>query len=129
MLSVSQRSNASRCIVRVEGRVPLDGLAHVGEGSTMSASRRRPTSRFQPGMAAMQARTGASPSALAIWGLAPARRAGFVATKGSLLLVAVDRLPLPAAPFEFDRGGLPLLGRFRLARTVEGDGLANERRE
>src|SRR3546814_18044428 len=29
----------------------------------MSASRRRPTSRFQPGMAAMQACTGASPSA------------------------------------------------------------------
>src|ERR1700730_16734002 len=34
-----------------------------------------------------------------------------------------------AAPFEFGRGGLPLLGRFRLARTVEGDRLANERCE
>src|SRR5206468_897121 len=40
-----------------------------------------------------------------------------------------DRLPLPAAPFEFGRGGLPLLGRFRPARTVEGDRLANKRLE
>src|SRR3984893_3874599 len=44
-------------------------------------------------------------------------------------LVAVDRLPSPAAPFEFGRGGLPLLGGFRLARTVEGDRLANERHQ
>ena len=43
----------------------------------MSASRRRATSRFQPGIAAMYACTGASPSALAIWGLSPARSAGF----------------------------------------------------
>src|SRR3984893_17683013 len=34
-----------------------------------------------------------------------------------------------AAPFEFGRGGLPLLGRFRLARTVEAYRLAHERRE
>src|SRR5436190_9829922 len=36
----------------------------------------------------------------------------------------MDRLPLPAAPL-----GLRFLRRFRLARTVEGDRLANERRE
>src|SRR4029450_8450918 len=47
----------------------------------MSASRRRPTSRFQLGMAAMYAWTGPSPSAFAIWGLPPARRAGFAATR------------------------------------------------
>src|SRR5437870_4283479 len=39
----------------------------------MSASRRRPTSRFQPGIAAMYACTGASPSAFAICGLPPER--------------------------------------------------------
>src|SRR5829696_8521342 len=39
----------------------------------MSASRRLPMSRFQPGMAAMKACTGASPSALAICGLPPDR--------------------------------------------------------
>src|SRR5882672_3405584 len=39
----------------------------------MSASSRRPTARFQPGIAAMYARTGASPSAFAICGLPPAR--------------------------------------------------------
>src|SRR5689334_21091970 len=38
----------------------------------MSASKRRPTSRFQPGMAAMYACTGASPSPFATWGLPPA---------------------------------------------------------
>ena len=43
-------------------------------------------------------------------------------------LIDADR-GLPAALFEFVRGGLPLLGRFRLARIVEGDRLANERRE
>src|SRR3989442_14930350 len=39
----------------------------------MSASRRFPRSRFQPGIAAMYARTGASPSAFAICGLPPER--------------------------------------------------------
>src|SRR5262245_33194932 len=47
----------------------------------MSASRRRPTSRFQPGMAAMKAWTGASPSPFAICGLPPERRAGLAATR------------------------------------------------
>ena len=37
----------------------------------MSASRRLPTLRFQPGIAAIYACTGASPSALAICGLPP----------------------------------------------------------
>src|SRR5678816_2700765 len=40
----------------------------------MSASSRRPTSRFQP---AMSARTGASPSPFAIWGLPPESSFGF----------------------------------------------------
>src|SRR6202795_5021468 len=41
----------------------------------MSASRRFPMSRFQPGIAAMYACTGASPSAFAICGFPPERRA------------------------------------------------------
>src|SRR5687768_7003227 len=40
----------------------------------MSASRRFPISRFQPGIAAMYAWTGAFPSAFAICGLPPERR-------------------------------------------------------
>src|SRR5205809_4442503 len=40
----------------------------------MSASRRFPMSRFQPGIAAMYASTGASPSAFAICGLPPESR-------------------------------------------------------
>jgi hypothetical protein len=36
----------------IEGRVPFDRLGDTGTVRTMSASRRRPTSRFQPGMAA-----------------------------------------------------------------------------
>src|SRR3954463_7653206 len=39
----------------------------------MSASRRFPMSRFQPGIAAIKAWTGASPSAFAICGLPPER--------------------------------------------------------
>src|SRR5262245_19071694 len=42
----------------------------------MSASRRRPTSCFQPGMAAMYACTGASPTAFAIVGFPPESRTG-----------------------------------------------------
>src|SRR6185503_17246240 len=40
----------------------------------MTASRRFPMSRFQPGIAAMYACTGASPSAFVICGLPPERR-------------------------------------------------------
>src|SRR5687768_14149670 len=45
----------------------------------MRASRRLPTSRFQPGIAAMYALTGASPSALAICGFPPLSKAGLPA--------------------------------------------------
>jgi hypothetical protein len=44
----------------------LTALRTPGKVRTMSASRRRPTSLFQPGMAAMYACTGASPSAFLI---------------------------------------------------------------
>src|SRR6185437_11124921 len=56
----------------------------------MSASRRSPMSRFQPGIAAMYACTGASPSAFAICGLPPERRTGTLAPAvgGDLDLVA-----------------------------------------
>src|SRR5688500_9025625 len=57
-----------------EARVrPVTALLTPGTVRTMSVSRRRPTSRFQPGIAAMYACTGASPSAFAICGLPPVR--------------------------------------------------------
>src|SRR3954452_12447649 len=48
----------------------------------MSASRRRHTSRCQPGIASMYSRTGASPSPLAICGLPPESSAGPFAAAG-----------------------------------------------
>src|SRR5687767_11372290 len=63
--------------------MPYSGVFHftalrtLGTFRTMSASRRFPTSRFQPGIAATYACTGASPSAFAIWGLPPERRTTF----------------------------------------------------
>src|SRR5687768_9400383 len=61
---------------------------------TVSASRRRPPSRFQPGRAAMYACTGASPSAFAICGLPPERSftgfAGFPATRLPCLAEGAD---------------------------------------
>ena len=49
-------------------------LHTLGMLRTMSASRRFPGSRFQPGIASMYACTGASPSPFAICGLPPERR-------------------------------------------------------
>ncbi|HET9158593.1 MAG TPA: hypothetical protein VFN91_18100 [Myxococcaceae bacterium] len=54
----------------------------------MSASSRRPTSRFHSGMAARYACTGAFPSAFAICGLPPERRAGLAAAWRLVFLVA-----------------------------------------
>src|SRR5881296_1845628 len=59
------------------GEFHFTALRTLGTLRTMSASRRRPTSRFQPGIAAMYACTGASPSAFAICGLPPERRTTF----------------------------------------------------
>src|SRR5512134_2541493 len=56
------------------GEFHFTALRTSGTLRTMSASRRFPSSRFQPGIAAMYARTGASPSAFAICGLPPERR-------------------------------------------------------
>src|SRR4029453_18587625 len=56
------------------GEFHFTALRTLGTLRTMSASRRFPTSRFQPGRAAMYACTGASPSAFAICGLPPERR-------------------------------------------------------
>jgi len=55
----------------------LTALLTPGMARVMSASRRRPTSCFQPGMAAMKACTGASPYPFAICGLPPERRTTF----------------------------------------------------
>src|SRR6266481_21859 len=59
------------------GEFHFTALRTLGTFRTMSASRRRPTSRFQPGIPAMYACTGASPSALAICGLPPESRTTF----------------------------------------------------
>src|SRR4029079_10752181 len=55
------------------GEFHFTALRTLGTFRTMSASRRFPRSRFQPGIPAMYACTGASPSALAMRGLPPAR--------------------------------------------------------
>src|SRR6266540_1193942 len=55
------------------GEFHFTALRTLGTFRTTSASRRFPRSRFQPGIAAMYACTGASPSAFAICGLPPAR--------------------------------------------------------
>src|SRR5688572_30988269 len=56
------------------GEFHFTALRTLGTFRTRSASRRLPISRFQPGIAAMYACTGASPSAFAICGLPPERR-------------------------------------------------------
>src|SRR5436190_12427531 len=55
------------------GEFHLTALRTWGTFRTMSASTRFPMSRFQPGIAAMYACTGASPSAFAMRGLPPER--------------------------------------------------------
>src|SRR5207253_5758362 len=56
----------------------------------MSASSQRPRSRFQPGIAAMYACTGASPSAFAICGLPPERSFAGLASLAPDLALAPD---------------------------------------
>src|ERR1700687_4109774 len=55
------------------GEFHFTALRTLGTFRTMSASRRFPTSRFQPGIPAMYACTGASPPAFAMRGLPPER--------------------------------------------------------
>src|ERR671918_548814 len=55
------------------GEFHFTALRTLGTFRTMSASRRFPRSRFQPGIPAMYACTGASPSAFAMRGLLPER--------------------------------------------------------
>src|SRR5439155_15481665 len=55
------------------GEFHFTALRTLGTLRTMSASRRFPRSRFQAGIAAMYACTGASPSAFAMRGLPPER--------------------------------------------------------
>src|SRR5262245_42611854 len=59
------------------GEFHFTALRTLATLRVMSASRRFPRSRFQPGIAAMYACTGASPSAFAICGLPPERRTTF----------------------------------------------------
>src|SRR5688500_18131161 len=77
----------------------------------MSESRYSPRGRFQPGIAAMYACTGASPSAFAICGLPPERRTGDVSSFRALagLALLVPDLAFAAAFF----GGLDLAAGLR----------------
>src|SRR5258706_13687181 len=64
------------------GEFHFTALRTSGTIRTMSASSRRPTSRFQPGIPAMYACTGASPSAFAMRGLPPVRSFNGLASLG-----------------------------------------------
>src|SRR3970282_1567437 len=68
-----------------KGEFHFTALRTLGTFRTMSASRRFPRSRFQPGIAAMYSCTGASPSAFAICGLPPERRTTLLADVRCLL--------------------------------------------
>src|ERR1041385_4545122 len=76
----------------------------------MSASRRFPKSRFQPGIAAMYACTGASPSAFAICGLPPERSFTGLAL---LVRLAVARDAGDGLDFDFEDFTGFLTGRCR----------------
>src|SRR3954471_2086541 len=77
--------------------MPYIGVFHftalrtLGTFRTMSASSRRPTSRFQPGIAAMYACTGASPSPFAMRGLPPVRSFEDLALLAPRLALATGR--------------------------------------
>src|SRR5687768_5357242 len=78
------------------GEFHFTALRTLGTFRTISASRRCPMSRFQPGIAAMYACTGASPSAFAICGLPPERRTTSSALRALTGLATLPLLSLPA---------------------------------
>jgi hypothetical protein len=69
------------------GEFHFTDLRTIGTVRTMRASRRCPIKRFQPGIAAMYACTGASPSAFAICGLPPESRTGPAALSFAFFIV------------------------------------------
>src|SRR3982074_2348281 len=70
------------------GEFHFTALRTLGTFRTMSASRRFPRSRFQPGIPAMYACTGASPSAFAMRGLPPERTAATFSPFRTLISLA-----------------------------------------
>src|SRR6266436_2322750 len=72
------------------GEFHFTALRTLGTFRTMSASRRFPRSRFQPGIPAMYACTGASPSAFAMRGLPPERTTATFAPFRTLIGLAFD---------------------------------------
>src|SRR5256885_14600310 len=100
------------------GEFHFTALRTLSTFRTMSASSQRPTSRFQPGIPAMYACTGVSPSAFAICGLPPERTftgsallapgLGLLPAFGGGLALgaALPWLVAPAAPLAL---GLPLV--------------------
>src|SRR5207249_11308999 len=100
------------------GEFHFTALRTLGTLRTMSASRRFPMARFQPGIAAMYARTGASPSAFAMRGLPPVRRTATFSPSRTLIGLASLAPGLAFAPaFGWD---LDLVADLRglLARDV-----------
>src|SRR5687768_13003168 len=75
------------------GEFHFTALRTLGTFCVMSASRRFPRSRFQPGIAAMYACTGASPSAFAICGFPPERRTAGLSPPRALIGLAAAVLP------------------------------------
>src|SRR5258708_21767058 len=79
------------------GEFHFTALRTLGTFRTMTASRRFPRSRFQPGIPAMYACTGASPSALAMRGLPPERTTATSVTAFAVLLALAAGLRAPLA--------------------------------
>src|SRR3954454_6150323 len=80
------------------GEFHFTALRTLGTFCTMSASRRFPRSRFQPGIAAMYACTGASPSAFAMRGLPPERMTAAFSTSRTLVRLASLATGLASSP-------------------------------
>src|SRR5688572_3814620 len=95
------------------GEFHFTALRTGGTVRTISASRRFPMSRFQPGIAAMYACTGASPSALAICGLPPESRTTASRFGGDLDLVAAWGRLAREVPLAF---GFVFVGIRRMGR-------------
>src|SRR5258708_28418301 len=90
------------------GEFHFTALRTLGTFRTMSASRRFPRSRFQPGIPAMYACTGTSPSAFAMRGLPPERTTATLSAFRTLIGLASLAPGLSFAPaFGWDPALLP----------------------
>src|SRR6202165_6269132 len=91
------------------GEFHFTALRTLGAFRTRSAARRFPMWRFQPGIPAMYACTGASPSAFAICGLPPERRTTAAFSPSRTLIGLASRTPGLAFAPAFG-GGFDVVG-------------------